>query len=105
MQSLPDSHPANPNSEQAKKVQALASREKEQVEARQKARSGASAAANGQNGTASKSEDRNWLQRKKDQIIGTKEERAKAKAEKARLKEQRRRQERARFTSLGSDTR
>jgi hypothetical protein len=93
LHSLPDTHPANPNSKQAQEVRELASREKEQIEARQKAKSGTTA----KDSHDTEGEHRNWIQRKKDQLIGTKEERAKAKAEKKRLKEQRRRQERVCF--------
>ena len=55
-------------------------------------RSGASTTKDGKLGsptspTSSSGEgSRNWFQRKKDQLVGTKEERAKAKAEKRRIR-------------------
>ncbi|KAI9639185.1 uncharacterized protein MKK02DRAFT_39475 [Dioszegia hungarica] len=65
LQSLPDTHPANPNSDEARAV-----RHAEEQEA------------------IAKKEGRNWFQRKKDSVIGTKEEREKEKADKKKRREE-----------------
>ena len=85
LQSLPDTHPANPNSKEAKAIREHAQAE----EAMRKQRGGGQP---GQNAGGAGGEKRNWFQRKKDDIIGTKEERAHAKAEKKKRKEEEYRQ-------------
>ena len=97
LQSLPDTHPANPNSKQGKAARkqsedellALKKREEER-KARKAAKGkggnaeGSSAAAAGTSGHAD--HDRNWIQRQKDKAIGTKEEREQKKEAKRKLK-------------------
>lgn len=83
LRSLPDTHPANPRSAQAQAVQKHAEDEKRLLEKQQNdKRSAAAPVAGNKTGT----ESRNWIQRQTDKVIGTKEERAKHKEEKRRIR-------------------
>lgn len=64
LQSLPDTHPANPNSAEAAAIRHAEAEEEK-----------------------AKKEGRNWFQRKKDNMIGTKEERKREKDERKRQRE------------------
>ena len=66
LRSLPDTHPANPNSKEARAVREHAQAEEAMRKQRGSGGGGAGPAGSG-------GEKRNWFQRKKDDIIGTKE--------------------------------
>lgn len=70
LRSLPDTHPAHPESREAKAI-----RQHEEAERAMRAKK------TGQAGDVAGGEKRNWFQKKKDNLIGTKEERVKEKAE------------------------
>ena len=106
LQSLPESHPANPNSEQAKAMRQRADEERKVME---KARTEAKRDSSEQNlsptsaakraagsGVVSSDESRNWFQKQKDKLIGTKEERQKAKEERHRIQAEERKRARVR---------
>ena len=76
---MPDTHPANPNSAEA---QAVRKRGEDEMLAMKKKQEQKQSAQKG----ASGGENRNWFQKKKDALIGTKEERRAAKAEKQRVR-------------------
>jgi len=94
LQSLPDTHPANPSSEQAQQVRQQAE-EEERYKREHEARKASKTAGTG-TAAAAQDNDRNWIQRKKDQLIGTKEERTKAKEARRKQKEEERRRMRVR---------
>ncbi len=84
LQTLPNTHPANPNSAQAKAVQKHA---EDEARLRQKMDNDKNGATGHMSPSArSGAEHRNWLQRKADQVIGTPQERAKAKEERHRIR-------------------
>ena len=99
LRSLPDTHPANPNSAQAQAMHKRAEEEAAMDRKMQDDQDGSRSADAGSQETAgsdgshlSGHEHRNWIQRQKDKLVGTPEERAKAKAEKRRVQEERRKQ-------------
>lgn len=99
LRTLPEHHPAHPNSAEAT---AMRKRGEDEALLVQKARShsssqpgpssppkGAGAGATNPDGSHAwpqHEEHRNWIQRKKDKLIGTKEERAKAKEDRRKAK-------------------
>jgi hypothetical protein len=103
LQSLPDTHPAHPSSAQAQAIR----KRTEEEEAMMKKRKGEKDQdhpAKGRNvvSDGSKSgedEDRNWFQRQKDKLVGTPEERAKAKAERKRVNAERVKQQKVSMLS------
>lgn len=92
LNSLPKDHPAHPDSKEAQAVRkhsqdeeyARKLQEEEYQRNGQQSRTDHSTSGSGHN-------NRNWLQRKKDKLIGTKEERKQAREEKRRQKEEQRR--------------
>ncbi len=83
LRSLPDTHPAHPDSLQGKAVRKATEEEmREMQQYKEEYERG------GRKGKAP--EKRNWFQRKKDQAIGTKQERAIAREEKRKRKEEER---------------
>ncbi|ORX38308.1 hypothetical protein BD324DRAFT_620388 [Kockovaella imperatae] len=101
LESLPDDHPANPNSPEAQRLRERAEEERKTEEFLRAEREGqqgdhSRTAANeaSERGTpqgADKDAHRNWFQRQKDHLIGTKEERQKAKEERQRIKAEQKR--------------
>ncbi|WVR09412.1 hypothetical protein IAU60_006479 [Kwoniella sp. DSM 27419] len=92
LRSLPDTHPAHPDSREARQIRKQ-SNDEYAMEQQRKAKSAKGAEKKDESHGAAhhdKDHERNWFQRKKDQVIGTKEERAKAKADKARAREEQR---------------
>jgi len=86
LKTLPADHPAHPESNEAQEVRKMADAETIALRQKQQERS------ERHNQAKDKHEsDRNWFQKKKDQLIGTKEEREKAKEERRRAKEEERR--------------
>lgn len=84
LESLPDTHPAHPNSKEAQAIRQHA--EAERVMMKQKSEQGAP--GNQQTKGKAVTGNRNWFQRQKDDLIGTKEERAKAKEDKRKKREE-----------------
>lgn len=95
LKSLPLDHPANPESKQGKAVRKATEDEKlEKLEKEkrreQRQRGSAPSGEPAAGGYHDSGKSRNWFQKKKDQLIGTKEEREKAKEEKRKRKEEER---------------
>ena len=101
LRTLPDTHPANPNSQQGQAVRKRTEDERlmmEKMRERDKSTSkggmtgstGAATGGGGGGGGGGGDGDRNWFQKKKDELIGTKEERQMAKEEKRKAKEEQR---------------
>ncbi|OXB35729.1 hypothetical protein J007_04557 [Cryptococcus neoformans] len=93
LRTLPKDHPAHPDSKEARAVRKQSEDEELSKQKRKEVKSvKGDSKAKGTVGTSAEKEgtegERNWFQRKKDKMIGTKEEREKAKAEKRRLKEE-----------------
>ncbi|KAL0247365.1 hypothetical protein I308_104401 [Cryptococcus tetragattii IND107] len=93
LRTLPKDHPAHPDSKEARAVRKYSEDEELSKRKRKEIKSvKGDSKAKGTVGTSTEKEgnddERNWFQRKKDKLIGTKEEREKAKAEKKRLKEE-----------------
>ena len=84
LKTLPVDHPAHPESKEAQEARKLAENETVALRKRQQAHTERQSQPKEDN-------DRNWFQKKKDQAIGTKEERRQAKEEKHRAKEEQRR--------------
>ncbi|EIW68415.1 hypothetical protein M231_00264 [Tremella mesenterica] len=115
LRTLPDTHPAHPNSAEASAMRKRAEDEALMVEemkaAKDKNPKGSSSLSPKDNAAGpsverganpdgthpwdnAQTQHRNWLQKKKDQLIGTKEERQKAKEEKRKMKEEARKRRR-----------
>ncbi|KAL7422381.1 hypothetical protein Q5752_003027 [Cryptotrichosporon argae] len=112
LRSLPRSHPAHPDSHEAQAVRKRSEDEKTLLDKARAAEAAGGAGAPGPSGAAATSSavtgkvkgaqtatnahgdahgdehDRNWFQKKKDQLIGTKEERAQAKGDKRRQRKE-----------------
>lgn len=92
LRTLPKDHPAHPDSKEARAVRKYSEDEELSKRKRKEIKSVKGDSKAGIVGTSAEKEgsdgERNWFQRKKDKLIGTKEEREKAKAEKKRLKEE-----------------
>ncbi|WWC63520.1 uncharacterized protein I303_106123 [Kwoniella dejecticola CBS 10117] len=104
LNSLPKDHPAHPDSKEGRAIRKQSEDEKILQEKYRNAKDSKggktpSSATQGQNQGAKGvvgAEERNWFQKKKDKLIGTKEERAKAKEEKRKAREVMQRQMRER---------
>ncbi|ODN90736.1 hypothetical protein L198_06052 [Cryptococcus wingfieldii CBS 7118] len=101
LRTLPPTHPAHPDSKQAKAVrqrsedEGLAKSKRKEIKNTKGTGAAGLASGSAQGGSAGDSSNgdgnRNWFQKRKDAVIGTKEERVKAKEEKRRAKAERER--------------
>lgn len=86
LKTLPEDHPAHPQSKEAQEARRMADAETLALRQRQQERSERRTQPQSHDDS-----DRNWFQKKKDKLIGTKEEREKAREEKRRAKEEQKR--------------
>lgn len=116
LRSLPDTHPAHPDSAQARAVRKQSEdeetmhrkmvEEREREEAKrtggsnsaQSTHEAAAAAISGGAKGKGKEHHRNWFQKKKDQVIGTKEERAQEKENRRKQREEEKKRQMASTT-------
>jgi hypothetical protein len=95
LRSLPDTHPANPNSSEAQAVRKHAEEEERLARKANEDRSSVSGAKIADKSTGTGGKEKSWFQKKKDNLLGTKEERAQYKEakRKARAEQDKREQE------------
>ncbi|WWC90578.1 uncharacterized protein L201_005514 [Kwoniella dendrophila CBS 6074] len=95
LKTLPTSHPAHPDSKEGRAIRKQSEDEKTFLDKKRENKDSKTPITNktdksvvsGGGNNTNNGEERNWFQKKKDQLIGTKEERAKAKEEKRRVRE------------------
>ncbi|WVW85398.1 hypothetical protein I302_107436 [Kwoniella bestiolae CBS 10118] len=91
LRTLPKTHPAHPESKEGQAVRKRSEDEKMLQDKIKSTKSTKDGREREQIKNVVGGEERNWFQKKKDKLIGTKEERAKAKEEKRNAKEEQRR--------------
>ncbi|WWD02174.1 hypothetical protein V865_000212 [Kwoniella europaea PYCC6329] len=94
LRSLPTTHPAHPESKEGQAIRKKSEDEKilqDKIKTTKSTKDGREQQGQQQSKNVVSGDERNWFQKKKDKLIGTKEERAKAKEDKRKAKEEQRR--------------